>query len=126
MTQEEFKILVCEIGLSSVPEKFRNKIKNVVFVIEDEPSGRVRKEEGLKDNETLLGLYHGIPHTERGDNYGIGMTLPDTITLFQKPIENTGGDRKKIKHIIKETIWHEVGHHFGLSDDEIERLERKR
>jgi len=126
MTREEFEKLIEAEFEKAIPEKFRPHIKNVAFLVEDEPSAQVRAQEGLHAGETLLGLYHGIPHTERGDNYGIGMTLPDTITLFQKPIENTGGDRKKIKHIIKETIWHEVGHHFGLSDDEIERLERKR
>ncbi|MDP3725598.1 MAG: metallopeptidase family protein [bacterium] len=120
MTKKEFEKIVTDIGLSPVPEKFRNKIKNVVFVIEDEPSGVIKKEEGLKEDETLLGLYHGIPHTERGENYGVGVTLPDTITLYKKPIEEEAkGDLKRMREVIAETIWHEVAHHFGLNDSEI-------
>ncbi len=120
--KKEFEKMVVSIGLSPVPEKFRNKIKNVVFVIEDEPSEIIRKEEGLAEDETLLGLYHGIPHTERGEDYGVGITLPDTITLYQKPIEEearTSHYKRDVKQIIQETIWHEVAHHFGLNDFDI-------
>ena len=123
MPKKEFEKMVSEIGLSSVPEKFRDKIKNVVFVIEDEPRKEVRKEENLSETETLLGLYHGVPHTERGENYGVGITLPDTITLYQKPIEEAGeGNSAHIKKVISETIWHEVAHHFGLSDHDLEHI----
>lgn len=114
--------MVSEIGLRAVPEKFRDKVKNIAFLIEDEPSDEVRKEEGLSDEETLLGFYQGVPQTERGDSYGVGITLPDTITLYQKPIEEAGeGDPVKIREEIRETIWHEVAHHFGLEHKEMER-----
>jgi predicted Zn-dependent protease with MMP-like domain len=75
----------------------------------------------------LLGLYHGVPQTARGDIYGIGMTLPDTITLFQIPIEEeAGNDPERIKQVVADTIWHEVGHYFGLDEDAVERRERER
>lgn len=125
MHRSEFKKIIAEEFPRAVPEKFRDKIKNVGILIEDEPSAELRKERGLEENETLLGLYNGVPLTERGDNYGIGMAVPDTITLFQKPIEMTAGgtEPEKVRVIIRETIWHEVGHYFGLSDEEIEKRE---
>src|SRR3989344_6013815 len=126
MSKKEFEQIVADVGLSAVPKKFRHKIKNVAFIVEDRPSNTIRLEEGLQEGETLLGLYQGIPATERGDHYGIGMVLPDTITLYRKPIEEKGsGDKESIKKIIVETIWHEVAHHFGLDHDTIESRERR-
>lgn len=87
MPREEFERLVAEEFPNSIPEEFKAKIENVAFLIEDEPSQTLRAEEHLGPNETLLGHYKGVPHTARGDYYGMGMTLPDTITLFQLPIE---------------------------------------
>lgn len=126
MTQQEFEKMVADIGLSSVPEKLRSKIKNVAFIIEYEPGRETSKKRGLRDNQTLLGLYHGVPQSVRGVNYGVGNVLPDTITLYQKPIEEAGGGNPaKIREVIKETIWHEVAHHFGLNHKEIAKRERK-
>ena len=85
MTHEEFEKLVQE-GFLLIPEKFRERIQNVALLVEDEPSEEVRRREGLSEHETLLGLYQGIPATVRGDSYGIGPTVPDTITLFKFPI----------------------------------------
>ena len=127
MTRADFEALVAEIGLSSVPEKFRDRLRNVEFFVEGEPSEEVRKEEGLGPEETLLGLYQGIPHTERGEEYGVGITLPDTITLYQKPIEEAAeGNPQRIRKEIADTIWHEVAHHFGLEHDRIEAQEKSR
>ncbi len=92
MTRDEFEKLVAEAFPNAIPEEFRPKIKNVAFLIESEPSPALRAEEELHPNETLLGHYRGIPHTARGDNYGMGATLPDTITLFQLPIEDEAGE----------------------------------
>lgn len=113
--------------LRAIPEKFRGKIKNVAILVEDEPSAEIRKEEGLTEDETLFGYYHGIPQTERGSAYGIGMTLPDTVTIFQKPHEEAAGeDEKKMRMLIRETIWHEIGHFFGLLDEHIEKKRDER
>ncbi|TSC68299.1 MAG: hypothetical protein G01um101456_701, partial [Parcubacteria group bacterium Gr01-1014_56] len=70
MSPEEFEKLVAEEFPSAIPEKFRDKIKNVAFLVEDEPSLALRREEHLAANETLLGHYRGIPHTARGGYYG--------------------------------------------------------
>lgn len=125
MTRAEFELLVSEEFPRAVPEKFRSRIKNVGFLVDDEPSDEVRAEEGLLPDETLLGLYQGIPHTSRGGEYGVGVTLPDRITLYQKPIEEeAGGDVGEVRRVIRDTIWHEVAHHFGFSEAEVRKRER--
>jgi predicted Zn-dependent protease with MMP-like domain len=127
MTLEDFKTLVAEVGLSSVPERFRGKLKNVAFLIEDDVPKRIRREMAIPPDETLLGLYTGVPQTERDSVYGIGATMPDTITLFRVPIlEAAEEDGVSVRQVVEETIWHEVAHHFGLSDDEVEGLEARR
>ena len=127
MTKEEFEQLVAEEFPNAIPQKFREHIKNVAFLVEDEPSPELRQKEGLEDEETLLGYYHGIPYPMRGGWYGMGTTLPDTITLFQNPIEEEGeGEPAKIRQVIRETIWHEVAHHFGMDEGEVSEREQKR
>jgi predicted Zn-dependent protease with MMP-like domain len=124
MTKQDFEAAVAEIGLSAVPEQFRDLVRNVVFIVESEPSEEIRRTEGLEEDETLLGLYAGIPQTARGSDYGIGMTFPDTITLFQTPIEEEAeGVPIRIREVIRETIWHEVAHYFGLDHGEISKRE---
>ena len=119
MNRKEFEKLVGESFLL-IPEKFRARIRNVALLVEDEPSEEVRIREGLSGDETLLGLYQGIPNTARGDAYGVGETLPDTITLFQLPIEETAReDGEDIRKVIAETIWHEYAHYFGMDEDEV-------
>lgn len=126
MTREEFEKLVRE-GYLLIPEASRERVRNVALLIEDEPSREVREREGLGEGETLLGLYQGIPATARGDSYGVGPTLPDTITLFQFPIEEAAReDGEDIRKVIAETIWHEYAHHFGMDESEVRLREAKR
>ena len=126
MTRETFEKFV-EEGFLLLPEKFRARIKNVALLIEDEPSEEVREQEGLGEEETLLGLYQGIPATARGDTYGMGPTLPDTITLYQLPIEETAyEDGDDIRKVVAETIWHEYAHYFGMDEDEVQLREEER
>ena len=126
MERTEFEQLVRE-GVERLPAWVRKKIKNVALLVEDEPSPTVRKQGKLKPGETLLGLYHGIPLTERGENYGIGVTLPDTITLYQKPIEEMAHeDGMDVRDVVADTIWHEFAHHFGMDEHEVRSREQKR
>ncbi|MBI5469820.1 metallopeptidase family protein [Candidatus Kaiserbacteria bacterium] len=126
MTEEEFEKLVAE-GYEKLPEWVREKIKNVALLAEDEPSEEDRKAEGLSDDETLLGLYKGIPLSARGENYGVGMTLPDTITLYKLPIlEAAEEDGKPVADVVAETIWHEFAHHFGMDEHEVRYRENER
>ena len=127
MTREEFELLIEEEFPNAIPEKFRAHIKNVGFLVEDEPSAEIRRQEGLGPHETLLGLYQGIPYPMRGDWYGMGTTMPDTITLFQRPIEVAAHEEgKDIRLVIRETIWHEVAHLFGMDEHTVRGREEKR
>jgi predicted Zn-dependent protease with MMP-like domain len=132
MTQDEFENIVAEEFERAIPEQFRPHIKNVAFLVEAEPSEEVRKLEGLAEGETLLGYYHGVPMPERGDWYGMGATMPDTITLYHLPhleeareryasvLQNTAINMEEIvRTVVRETIWHEVAHHFGMDEHEV-------
>ena len=141
MQRKAFERLV-EEGFERLPQWVREKIKNVAVLVEDEPSNEVRKKEGLRDNETLLGYYQGIPLSERGEIYGIGMTMPDAITLFQIPIEEAAEElfvsrlnlddqgstliKECALEIVAETIWHEFAHHFGMDEGEAREREQQR
>lgn len=119
MPKDDFETLIAE-GYAKLPEWVRGKIKNVALLIEDEPSKEVRKREGLESDETLLGYYQGIPLSERGEHYGIGGTMPDTITLYKKSIEQASEeDGIPVAQVIAETIWHEFAHHFGMDEHEV-------
>lgn len=126
MKRTEFEKLVAE-GFERLPQWVREKIKNVALLVEDEPSQEDRRAEGLGDDETLLGLYKGIPLSERGEQYGVGATMPDTITLYQGPIEQAAAeDGMDVVQVVAETIWHEYAHHFGIDEEDVQRRERNR
>lgn len=113
-----------------MPEHFARRIDNVALLIEDEPDEALRAEEGLTAEETLLGLYRGIPLTGRGEFYS--GVLPDTITLFRTPLyeeaalleeEGRATGEEALRLAIRETLWHEIGHYFGLDDEHIHQRE---
>lgn len=121
MNREAFEQLV-EEGFMALPERFREKVKNVAFLVEDEPSQEVRIREGLQEGETLLGYYSGVPLSARGEQYSF--VLPDTITIYQKPIEDEAqGDTEYMRHVVFDTVWHEVGHYLGLDEDGVQEKE---
>ncbi len=125
MDREAFEKLV-EEAIFAIPQKFRSKLKNVVFLVEDAPSPGVRAREHLGAGTTLLGYYHGIPLTERGTAYGVGPTMPDTITIYQRPIESAADDPSQIKKLVYDTVWHEVAHYFGLGEAAVRAREKRR
>ncbi|MCA1583762.1 MAG: metallopeptidase family protein [Acidobacteria bacterium] len=121
MTRQAFRALV-EEAIDTIPPRFARQVRNVAVVIEDEPSAATLADVGLEPPDTLLGLYHGTPLPERG--WGYGNALPDRITLYQRPIEDEcEGDDEEIIVAIGETLIHELGHYFGLSEDEIMAIE---
>lgn len=123
MTRDQFRALV-EEAIDTIPARFAREVKNVAIVIEDEPSDELLDEMEMDDDETLLGLYQGVPLTERGASYG--NVLPDRITLFQRTIEEEcDGDEDEIVVAIGETLIHELGHYFGLTEDEIMEIEER-
>jgi predicted Zn-dependent protease with MMP-like domain len=94
----------------------------MAIVVEDEPSPELLDEMDMDPDDTLLGLYRGTPLPERGSTHG--NTLPDVVTLFQGPIEDEAdGDPEQTVLEIGETLIHELGHYFGLSEEEIEEIE---
>jgi predicted Zn-dependent protease with MMP-like domain len=126
MSREEFEKIVEEEFPRAVPEKFHHLIQNVGFLVEDEPDEATRRENNLRDDETLLGLYRGISHVNRGEYYGVGPTLPDTVTLYQLPIEEAAlQDGVPVAQVVRETIWHEVAHYFGYDEGQVEDRERR-
>ena len=122
MTRTKFRELVDE-ALAGIPARFREAMKNIAIVIEDEPTVEELEEVGIEPPDTLLGLYQGTPLTER--QWAHGNVLPDKITLFQGPIEDSSEDEDDVVVAIGETLIHEVGHYFGLSEEEIEDIEER-
>lgn len=134
MDEHTFRNLVAVAWLTT-PERFLGRVDNVALLIEDAPSAEVLAEEGLEDGDTLLGLYRGIPLSERGIHYGEGVTLPDTITLYRLPLmeeakrlqesDTTLTEDAAVRKAIDETLWHEVGHYFGLPEDAVQKREEE-
>jgi len=127
MTRSEFEIIVAQEFPRAVPAKFRDKLRNVGLTTEASPSVAVRREQELDAHETLLGLYRGIPLSERGEHYGVGPVMPDVIVLYQEPIEEEARlTNTDVKKVIRDTIWHEVAHHFGLDERAVGIREKQR
>ncbi|MCH8986784.1 metallopeptidase family protein [Patescibacteria group bacterium] len=123
MQKNYFEKLVYQ-ALAALPSTAKKAMDNVEFVIEDEARQKRTDETDIKRNEILLGLYEGIPKTDRDAGYF--WALPDKITLFKNPLEElSSGDKKKLKKLINDTIWHEIGHHLGFDEKEIRDLEIK-
>jgi predicted Zn-dependent protease with MMP-like domain len=123
MTDEDFLKLV-DAGVDALRDDIKERMKNVAIVIADEPTVKQRKENGLSAHEVLFGLYEGIPQTERGiEDF---LMMPDKITIFKNPILNAYDDPRDIAECVSNTVWHEVAHHFGMSEEEVEEEERKR
>ena len=98
-------------------------MRNVAVVVEDAPSPEVLAEMGIVPPDTLYGLYQGVPLPER--EWAHGNVLPDRITIYQRPIVEDGDDDTMIIRTIAETVIHEFGHYFGLSEEEIEEIESR-
>lgn len=115
MKKEDFERLVDE-ALESLPENFKEKLENIVVVVEE---NNPKSYSGIKvkSGTLILGLYQGIPLKKRGFYYG--NVLPDKITIYQKPIESICKTEEEIKTRVREVVIHEIGHYFGLSEEEL-------
>ena len=122
MKREAFEQLVAD-ALAGLPGRFRKAMSNIVIIVEDEPSHAVLREMDIEPPDTLFGLYQGTPLTER--QWAHGNTLPDRILLFQGPHEREAEDDDDLVASITETLIHEIGHYFGLSEEEIEEIEER-
>jgi predicted Zn-dependent protease with MMP-like domain len=110
-------------ALAGVPAAFREAMTNIAITIEDEPSPDLLREMDIEPPDTLFGLYQGTPLTER--HWSEGTLLPDRIILFQGPHEREAETDDDLIVSIAETLIHEIGHYFGLSEEEIQEIETK-
>jgi len=123
LNRAEFEKIV-EEGIGAIPERFLGKLDNVAIVIKNEPAPAQKKKLNIRSNWALFGLYEGVPQAKRGINYS--GVLPDKITIFQKPIEDEARGKEDIKEIVKNTVWHEIAHHFGMDEARVRRAEIRR
>ena len=123
MTRAQFQKLVQE-AVMLIPKRFRREMKNLALVVEDTPSPELLADMEIEPPDSLYGLYQGVPLPER--TWAFGNSLPDRITIFQQPIEeDCEGDEDEARAVIGETLIHEVGHYFGMSEEEIEEIEER-
>jgi len=122
MDKAEFEQLVF-IAVSTLPDEFANKLENIDVVVQDWPTAEQLRRTGLSHNQSLLGLYEGVPLTKRGRHYAL--VLPDKISIFQKTIEAKCGQHDtEITAEIARVVKHEIAHHFGISDARLEQLNK--
>jgi len=121
-TDKQFSKLIGQ-ALDELPERYIKGLSNVVITYADEPSVEQRKKQNLQPSQLLLGLYEGIPLTQRGAGYNL--VLPDKITLFKKPLLQLSADEDSFYKKIKHTLWHEIAHFYGLNHARIHSLEDK-
>jgi len=123
VTKEEFEELVTE-AISTLPEKFRERMENIVVVIESLPSRELLMEMKIKSPYGLLGLYRGVPYPRRGIWYR--NVMPDKIIIFKKPIEVRCRNKEEIKESVRRVVIHEIGHYFGLGEADLRKIEREK
>lgn len=121
MSDEQFAALIGEV-MDELPKEHMQAVKNVAITYEDEPSERQREELKLACDDTLFGLYEGIPLTKRN---GQTHFAPDKITIFKNPALQHATSYAGLRHEVKHTLWHEIAHYFGLDHDHIHAIERK-
>jgi predicted Zn-dependent protease with MMP-like domain len=119
VTDEHFQRLI-DLALQELPGEHVARIQNVAILYEHVPTDEQRLKAQLHDNQTLLGLYEGVPLPQR---QGIAPTLPDKITLFRDPLCWQSSSEDELKENIKHTLWHEIAHYYGLDHDRIHELE---
>ena len=120
ITDQEFDQLVTR-AMNELPQEYITQLDNVAIVYADEPTDEQIERMKIDNNHLLLGLYEGIPRTQRGGNYS--MVLPDKITLFKRPLLAITHTKEALLEQVKRTLWHEIAHHYGLDHDRIDALE---
>lgn len=119
VSNEQFSDMVAN-ALASLPKDHRDAIKNVAVVYADEPTEEQRIKLALRNDQTLFGLYEGVPLPQRQGMTSYG---PDKITIFKFPMEMASNYEADLKEHVHHTVWHEVAHYFGLNHQQIHELE---
>lgn len=122
INNQQFEKIVRE-AIDTLPDDITQNMKNVAIIIEAEPTAEQRQRLHLFSNQTLFGLYEGIPLTSRGNNYNL--VLPDKITIFKNPLITSCDSLEELNRQVKRTVWHEIAHHYGLDHNRINRLLKK-
>ena len=119
VSDEQFQALINQ-ALDELPGDHAKNIKNIAILYEDLPSLEQRQKLQLRHDQTLLGLYEGVPLSQR---QGMTRVFPDKITLFRLPLQQHANSPAELKEEIKHTLWHEIAHYYGLDHDQIHELE---
>ncbi|HEY0908165.1 MAG TPA: metallopeptidase family protein [Candidatus Paceibacterota bacterium] len=120
---KKFEKMVAE-AYDKLPEWVRRQMNNIAITIEDFVDSDTAQKMNLDSHMDLLGLYKGIPLTDR--EHSAGISFPDTVTLYRMPIlDEADVSGKPVEQVIFETLWHEVAHHFGLTESQVEARERE-
>ncbi len=122
LTDEAFDSLISR-AMDDLPQEYIKGLNNVAILYADTPDEYQAQKAGLREGSILLGLYEGIPLTQRGAGYTF--VLPDKITLFKHSILMVSHDEQSLYEQIKRTLWHEIAHYYGLDHDRIHFLEKK-
>lgn len=122
LTDEQFDVLITR-AMDELPQEYIKGLNNVAIVMEDEPTDEQKQKMKLRENMILLGLYEGIPLTQRGSGYTF--VLPDKISLFKHSILRVVRSEEELFEQIKRTLWHEIAHYYGLNHERMEQLQSK-
>ena len=122
LDEQKFEKYLAE-AIDNIPKPYSDRLQNVAFILEDDPSPEQRIKLHLYPNETLFGLYEGVPLPSRSGTLKI---LPDKITIFRNPLLAASGSEQALRDNIGHTVWHEVAHYFGLDHSRIHELDSRR
>ena len=116
MKREHF-VKIVEEELDSIPREFRSRIRNVAVLVEDTPPNQPSPPQPGQQKHLLLGLFHGVPTTKKSTfNLPTG---PDYVVLYQKNIEAVCSSEAEVRHQIRQTLIHELGHYFGMTEEQL-------
>ena len=122
ISDETFSNLISR-AIDELPRRYIENLDNVAITYADEPTPEQLKKQGVREGESLLGLYEGIPRTQRGAGYTL--VLPDKITIFKRPLLMLSTGEIDLYRRVKHTLWHEIAHHYGLNHADMDKLENK-
>lgn len=119
ISDEQFSALITEV-MDELPREHMDALRNIAIVYADEPAPAQREQLRLRNDQSLFGLYEGVPLARRG---GMTNLPPDKITIFKHPMLEAVASYAELRAQIKHTVWHEVAHYFGLDHPQIHDLE---